>query len=127
MPLPLNMNPPFAKPGLPQVPDPIATSNFTQDTSRSNPEIAAKISHRHKIIYATVISICRLLAKAGLCGCGGRKFTGAGRVVDDGETRKRLSWMRLSSPPANFGPGCLIRGVGKCGRLYDEKGVERIV
>ncbi|KIM77627.1 hypothetical protein PILCRDRAFT_825215 [Piloderma croceum F 1598] len=133
---PLNVNPVFEPPRLPQASLPIPSSSSSPDASRTtfiNPEVAAKISHKHKIVYVAVvvgtisglgitISICSFLAKAGLCGCGGRKFTGAGRV-DDRE--KRLSWMRLSSPPANFGPGCLITGVGTYGRLYDEKGVER--
>jgi hypothetical protein len=133
---PLNVDPAFATPRLPQVSVPIASSSSSPDASRTtfvNPEVADKISHKHKIVYVAVvvgtisglgitISICSCLAKAGLCGCGGRKFTGAGRVED---REKRLSWMRLSSPPANFGPGCLITGVGTYGRLYDEKGVER--
>jgi hypothetical protein len=133
---PLNVDPVFETPRLPQASLPIASSNSSPDASKTtfiNPEVAAKISHKHKIVYVAVvvgtisglgitISICSFLAKAGLFGCGGRKFTGAGRVED---REKRLSWMRLSSPPANFGPGCLLTGVGTYGRLYDEKGVER--
>jgi len=75
----------------------------------------------------TMVGVCKVLARSGLCNFGGRKFTGEGRVDDSGE--KRLSWMRLGGiVPGNFGAGNFMAGGGKkslFGRRYDEKGVER--
>jgi hypothetical protein len=114
------------------MPTPTPTSDTNKNKNFKNPAAAAAaLSHKHKVIYVAVvvgiitglgciIFVSRFLANSALCGCGGGKFTGAGLVKEEGGRR---SWMRLSSPPSNFGPGVLLEGVN--GRLYDEKGIER--
>ena len=141
----INVNPTFDQPRIPQVPIPSATPSSTSSSDAStttsrNPATAAALAHKHKIVFVAVIvgtiaglgitiSIFKLLGRSGLCNCGGRKSTGAGRLEDK---EKRLSWKRLGSPPANLGIGSIMVGVGTPGgkvtvggRNYDEKGIER--
>jgi hypothetical protein len=111
----------------------------TNENDSENPAAAAALAHKHKIVFVAVVvgtitglgitvSVCKFLAKSGLCSCGGREFTGAGRVEDK---EKKLSWMKLNGPPLNFGARSLMAGVGMPGKVtmfgrhYDDKGIER--
>ena len=140
---PINADPALRTPHTPisYIPTPTPTS----PPDANDRAATAALAHKHKLIFVGVIvgivmglvitvGTCKLLAKSGLCDCGGRKFTGAGLLVEE-KKEKKMSWMRFGgaggrTPRVSFGSGAgnLMVGVGTprgmFGRRYDEKGIE---
>jgi hypothetical protein len=133
----INANPASETIRLPLSPIPTSTTAGANQSTSKDPAASATLVHKHRIIFVAVVvgiitglgitvGVCKVLARSGLCSCGGRKFTGAGRV-DDKVKEKKLSWMKFANMPGSFGAGMETQG-GKMtifGRHYDEKGIER--